>query len=314
MSLISCYEKDVEDFAKEYGRPIDRLYFAEPLVPRALDLVKKLFYGAEIEEASDGSVLVALNSGKVLALICLPQQSMNARAVLVGETYFIAVNVGVIRLLFNLSRSIWKDNRFMSHLENLIRDFSELTTDFIPLGFEEIFLHDTFKITDEIRYTIFYQCFEKSLSFFWLHEVAHVFCGHTDACKQHGKPLGIIDEFLNAMEFDEDELDESMQKAIPYHAFEIQADRWALDRLFKQLHQQVIAGSANDIHLLYTVIGCTLFPLLSHGYNLLRNKADLAKYHPPLWFRADEVILAEDKAANEQWFGIEKKIDKRLLQ
>ncbi|NES17605.1 MAG: hypothetical protein F6K41_01290, partial [Symploca sp. SIO3E6] len=66
-----------------------------------------------------------------------------------------------------------------------------------------------------------------------------------------------------------------------------------------------------DLKLLSTAIGCTLFPLSLHGYNLLRNKPDIAKYHPPLWFRADEVLYAEDKAANDQWFN-KKRVEKKF--
>ncbi|QIR41891.1 hypothetical protein HCG51_35025 (plasmid) [Tolypothrix sp. PCC 7910] len=312
MNLFSHYNEDFEEFVKEHGYPIDRQHWSEPLVPSALDLAKNLFHGAEIEEASDGSILVALDNGSLLALTCLPDSKLEAFATRFGKTYFITVKSSVVQLLFNLALAIWKDQRFLSHIRPGIRDITALGTDFIPPGFEEMFLFEKFRFSDEIRHTVFYHCFKQAVSFFWLHETAHVLAGHLDICAKWRKSLGIIDEFLNAADFDDDESEESIHNTIPYHAFEIHADRWALDRLFGILHQQIISDSASDIELISTAIGCTLFPLSLHGYNLLQNKSDIAKHHPPLWFRADEVIYAEDKAANDQRFKLrqgEKKFE-----
>jgi hypothetical protein len=303
MNLFNHYCQDIEEFANSYGRPIDHRYWAESLVPRTLKIAKNLFHGAETEEASDGSVLVALDNGSLLALICMPDKRLGAFATRVGKTYFVAIKFGLIRLLFNLSLATWRNQRFLSDIKPYARDAAYLDTDFIPPGFEEIFLYDEFSLSDQIRHAVFYRCFEQAVSFFWLHEVAHVLRGHIDICAKRGEALRIIDEFLNVAELDEDEPDTSIQNIIPYHAFEIEADRWALDKLFGALHQRIKSTSADDLDLIATAIGCTLFPLSLHGYNLLRNQSDFARHHPPIWFRADDVLTAEDKAANDLWFS-----------
>jgi len=299
-------EPDIEEFAKRRGRPIDLRYWTESLVPRTLKIAKNLFlfHGAKTEEASDGSILVALDDESLLALICMPDKRLGAVSIRVGKTYFVAINFGLIRLLFNLSLATWRDQRFLSNIRPYTRDATYLSTDFIPPGFEEIFLYDEFSLSDQIRQAIFYRCFEQAVSFVWLHEIAHVLGGHIDICAKRGESLGIIDEFLNAVELDEDETHTSIQTTIPYHAFEIEADRWALDKLFGALHQRIKSTSADDLDLIATAIGCTLFPLSLHGYNLLRNQSDFAIRHPPIWFRADDVLNAEDKAANDRWFSI----------
>jgi len=303
MNLFDHYCQDIEEFANIYGRPIDHRYWAESLVPRTLKIAKNLFHGAEIEEASDGSILVALDNGSLLALICMPDKQLGAFATSIGKTYFVAIKFGLIRLLFNLSLATWRDQRFLSNIRPYTRDAKYLSTDFIPPGFEEIFLYDEFSISDQIRHAVFYRCFEQAVSFLWLHEIAHVLGGHIDTCAKREESLGIIDEFLNAAELDEDELDTAIQNTIPYHAFEIEADRWALDKLFGALHQRIKSTSAADLDLIATAIGCTLFPLSLHGYNLLREQSDFARHHPPIWFRADDVLNAEDKAANDRWFS-----------
>jgi hypothetical protein len=303
MNPFNYYCQDIEGFASCHNRPIDLRYWTESLVPRTLEIAKNLFHGAEIEEASDGSILVALDNGSLLALICMPDKRLGAFATRVGKTYFVAIKFGLIRLLFNLSLAIWRDQRFLKNIRPYTRDATYLSTDFIPPGFEEIFLYDEFSLSDQIRHAVFYRCFEQAVSFFWLHEIAHVLGGHIDICAKRGESLGIIDEFLNAVELDEDEPDTSIQSTIPYHAFEIEADRWALDKLFGVLHQRIKSTSADDLDLIATAIGCTLFPLSLHGYNLLREQSDFARYHPPIWFRADDVLNAEDKAATNQWFN-----------
>jgi hypothetical protein len=287
MSIFSRYCEDVEELAKitlhgkPIGRPIDLRLWTESLVSRALNLAENIFHEAEMERASDGSILVALDNGSLLALTCMPDKQLGAFAIRVGETYFVAIKFGLIRLLFNLSLATWRDQRFLSDIRPYAREATYLSTDFIPPGFEEIFLHDDFSLSGEIRYAIFYRCFEQAVSFLWLHEIAHVLCGHTDIVAKLGESLGIIDEFLNIAESDDYEPDESRQDPIPYHAFEIQADRWALDNLFRTLHQRIKSTSADD-----------------------QSRPDFAVYHPPLWFRADDVLRAEDKAANDQWFSI----------
>jgi hypothetical protein len=308
MNLFKAYCEDVEKFAITkrgnglIGHPIDLQNWTEPLVPITLDLAKNLFYGAETETASDGSILVALDDGTLLAVTCLPDRKLDAFAIRVGQTYFVAITFGIIQLLFSIALTIWKDQRFLSHIKHDIRGLKDLATDLIPPGFEEIFLHE---FADKIKHAFFYQCFEQAVSFFWLHEIAHILLGHIDILTKSEKSLG-IDEFLIFAESDEYEPDESIRHTIPYLAFEIQADRWALDRLFEKLHQQMISDSFGDIELISTAIACTLFPLSLHGNNVLREKSDHAKHHPPLWFRADEVLYAEDKAANKQWFNLRR--------
>ena len=303
--LVSHYCKDLSEFASRYTHPISQKSWTDPLVPIVLETAKHLFMGAEMQKAPDGSILIGLDRENLLALTCLSSRNIGAFATREGNTYFTAINYGLIRFLFNLSLSIWRDRRFIAYLQDDIRDLTVLGTDLIPLGFEEIFLDNTFEVSNQIRQTAFYKCFEQVISFFWLHEVGHIVLGHIDICQELRQSLGIIDEFLSIAEPDEDSESEVIHD-IPYHAFEIQADRWALDRIFEQLHKQIMSDSAGKIELIYTTIACTLFPLSLHGYQTLQNKQDFANRHPPLWFRADDVLQAEDRAANKQWFSDRK--------
>jgi hypothetical protein len=102
---------------------------------------------------------------------------------------------------------------------------------------------------------------------------------------------------------------------------EIEADRWALGKIFGELHRKFVStGHFNSIEFITTAIACALFPLSLHQYKLLKDesyfydkkiKIMIEERHPPLWFRADEVIKAEEKAANAQWYS-PIKINKEL--
>lgn len=304
MNLIDSYHKDVKEFEKKYSTPVDQNQWADPLVPYSLELAFNLFPNVKTDRAPDGSALLALDDDEhLLALICLPSRKLEAFATYHGKTYFVAINYGLIRFLFNLSLSIWRNRLFLSYIEDSIRDLTVLGTELVPLGFEEVFLDSTLDISDQIRQTVFYRCFKEAVTFLWLHEIAHVLGGHVDICRK--SRIGIIDEFLSAAEPD-DESYEIVTNKIPYHAFEIQADRWALDKIFRRLHQQIMSDSAGKIELIYTTVACTLFSLSLHGYNVLQRKFDYARRHPPLWFRADDVFYAEDKAANDLWFSVRR--------
>jgi len=329
IDLLNQYQIDLDRFKRRgKGLPINIRAWAEPLVPMALSIAAELFHGAKIEEAPDGSVLVALEKNIILALICLPDQhnqnQLDAFAARDGRTYFIGIRLSLIRLLFNLSLGIWKNRQFLSDISPFIKNSEFLQADLIPLGFEEYFLRNNVRRSDHpellegdskidlTRHELHFCCFKQGLSFFWLHEIAHVLGGHLDLMDdirrsksdETSKHLGIIDEFENTSMLNVGT--EEQQIELPQHAFEIEADRWALDRIFGAFHHKNSYQAADDLGLIATVIGCTLFPISLHGHNVLQNKYDHAKSHPPLWFRADDVLTAEDKAARDRWFALRR--------
>lgn len=303
MDLRSYYNQDIEEFVGRYGCPIKRQdHF---LISLTLDIAKNLFRGAKLEETSDGLILVTLDDECVLALGCLPDKEMGAFATRrYGKTYFAVVHHFTIEFIFYLSMSIWKDWKFLSHLKQDLKDIANIIANFVPSNF-----NNQSEFSNTALERISYQCFEQAISFFWLHEAAHILLGHLDLIKS-GKRLEIIDEFLT-VKINNKESAALINSPIPYQALEIEADRWALDRLFGKLHRKFIAtGSLTYLEFINTAIGCTLFPLSLHEYKLLHDESNSTQLsyskvatHPPLWFRADEVIKAEENAANKQWFN-----------
>ena len=319
MILSSYYEQDIREFITfcdcprhEHSYPINRE--DNIVVSITLDIAKNLFRGAELEETSD-ALLIGLDNGQVLVLVCLSAQKMGAFAIRLGNTYFVAIKFGTIEKILDLSYSIWRDKHFLSHLRHDINDIDKLVND-VNLSELEPNFYNELKLYNSIQKATFYQCFETAISFFWLHETAHILRGHLSLFKQSDESLEIIDEFL-AVDIDDDESETLIKYPIPYHAMEIEADRWALGKIFGKLHRKFVStGHFYPLEFITTAIACTLFPLSLHQYKLLKNESYFYDKktkikHPPLWFRADEVINAEKKAANDQWYS-QIRINKEL--
>ncbi|MFM7365673.1 MAG: hypothetical protein ACKO11_14495 [Cuspidothrix sp.] len=314
MTLSNSYEQDVRGLITfcdcprhEHSYPIKRE--DNRFVSLSLNVATNLFRGAELEETSD-ALLIGLDNGQVLALVCLSAQKMGAFAIRRGNTYFVTIKFGTIQNLLDLSYSIWRDKHFLSHLRHDINDIDKLVND-VTLSELEPNFYNELKLYNSIQKAIFYQCFETAISFFWLHETAHILCGHLSLFRQSDESLEIIDEFL-AVDIDDDASETLIKHPIPYHAMEIEADRWALGKIFGKLHRKFVStGHFYSLEFIKTAIACTLFPLSLHQYKLLEDesyfydkkiKIKREDTHPPLWFRADEVINAEEKAANDQWY------------
>lgn len=321
--MSNYYEQDVKKLIAfcdctrhEHSYPINRE--DNIVVSITLDIAKNLFRGAELEETSD-ALLIGLDNGQVLVLVCLSAQKMGAFAIRLGNTYFVAIKFGTIEKILDLSYSIWRDKHFLSHLRHDINDIDKLVND-VNLSELEPNFYNELKLYNSIQKATFYQCFETAISFFWLHETAHILCGHLSLFKQLDESLEIIDEFL-AVDIDDDESETLIKYPIPYHAMEIEADRWVLGKIFGKLHRKFVStGHFYPLEFITTAIACTLFPLSLHQYKLLKNesyfydkktKIKIEDTHPPLWFRADEVINAEKKAANDQWYS-QIRINKQL--
>jgi hypothetical protein len=269
MILSSYYEQDIREFITfcdcprhEHSYPIKRE--DNILVSLTLNIASNLFRGAELEETSD-ALLIGLDNGKVLALVCLSAQKMGAFAICQGKTYFVVIKFGTIQNLFNLSYSIWKNQHFLSHLRHDIKDIDDLVNDVTFSALEQSF-YDELKLSNSIQKATFYKCFEKAISFFWLHETAHILGGHLNLFRQSDKLFEIIDEFLT-VDIDEEASETLIKYPVPYRAIEIEADRWALGKIFGELHRKFVStGHFNPLEFITTAIACTLFPLSLHQY------------------------------------------------
>lgn len=301
MSLASRHTKDLARFSRLIGKPISLNACSEPLVAESLKIAERLFDGAEIDKAPNGSILVELEDGSIISFHCMQDRELGAFARKVGSSYFVCITLGLVKLIFSMSVAIWRDQRFQSGIWEFTRERSYVATDFIPPGFENLLLGESSELSNNVRDSIFFRCFEHAIGFFWLHETWHVLGGHLDIDTHNPGVLGVIDEFLHT-ETPNNIANESQSYGdIPYHALEIEADRWALGKIFGSLHEKNDWSSRSDLDLLAASVGCSLFPLALHVNNsLFKNLVDKRIFHPPLWFRANEILLAEEEAANRK--------------
>lgn len=274
------------------------------------------------------SWLVELEDGCLVSFVFIPKQSRDAFVERCGSTYFIAVSLGLIEMIFDISISIWRHPQFPSVLGDEIRKVSMYSNNQIPQGFESILIHE---ILEEIRNskveksieaknnvsqsfidTAYYKCFQQGIYFLYLHEIAHILLGHIDK-------LDKVYEFSSLHHY---YTDSQCKIVLP---MELEADRFALQNIFTRIHYYTVPDSDDYLNnvrylwLLSAAIGCMLFPLAFYGVASLYPKEKVKKLgkkpvgkeegdefyesHPPLWFRACDIVLAEDAAAYRQWFG-----------
>jgi hypothetical protein len=84
-------------------------------------------------------------------------------------------------------------------------------------------------------------------------------------------------------------------------SLEIEADRLALDRLFggtlaRSGDARARADRLVGFETTLTALGAALVPMLFHALRVFSQRQDEAATHPPLWFRGDEVLRAQENA------------------
>ncbi len=287
-----------------------------PWIKACVDVAWKLFPRCRLGRDAFGSVILLLSDGRYLALCAFPDVQLNGVAYKTSSGYRAVVNGGGLQALFEFAAAIWLDRRICPHLGSLdaLPAVSGLHAD-IPLGFEHVWslasrskkpnsppelpdwLKSNLQALCRQRAHAFERTFLEGVRFFWLHEIAHVLGGHVDLRKQ-AQGLPALTEFDEALYGAE----RGIPAAAPLdylHALEIQADRYALDRLFEGALRRQPNEPGHPDERIFTILGASMVPLLLHSRYAFTNVPDMARQHPSVWFRADEVLRAEDKAWRE---------------
>lgn len=333
-TIIRNYQNDLRLFKSNHEDKFDKPdLVSRNLRDLALYAIQEIFSDKGFFSHVDlthwiNSWLVELEDGCLISFIFIPKQSRDAFVERCGSTYFIAISLGLIEMIFDISISIWRHPQFLSALGDEIRKVSIYSSNQIPQGFESILIHE---ILEEIRNsktersteaknnvsqsfmdTAHYKCFQQGIYFLYLHEIAHILLGHIDK-------LNKVYEFSSLHNY---YTGSQLRIILP---MEIEADRFALQSIFTRIHYYTVPDSddyLNNVRYLWlisTAIGCMLFPLAFYGVASLYPQEKVKKLgkkagreekedefyesHPPLWFRACDIVLAEDAAAYRQWFS-----------
>ncbi len=252
---------------------------------------------------SSRSILTAQIAGLDVLIGCCDLAQPNALADHYSNFYYCTVNKTLCRSLFWLSASIWGSPSFMPYIgmtKGLKADYCATA---IPPGLELVWwtshlkafarapeiepkwLNKVLQSLCGIRKKFLLETFSAAVDYVWLHEAGHVACGHldiiTDKVFDHGESSG-------------------QQGIFPKHrAVEIEADRWAMTRLFLDRHKAKLTSTSDQMGINSIVLGISLAHILFYAKRLLArsHENEQNSTHPPLWFRTDDILRTEDLCA-----------------
>jgi len=271
----------------------------------ALRVAWGLYPAARLARTESGSVLLGLSDGGTLALTLSDSSSINGEALWEGAERFAVLNSGAAYALFEFSAALWSDPRLSPGIGETaaLGDAIEIRAD-IPRGLEHAFacgmakpgiappLRPAAWLAEALaelgrsgRLPAFQATLTQSLRMLWLHEIGHVVLSHGPLVSGGRKRAALAEiESLRAYGADASPIasvDENMRRL--RHGIEMQADRFAFDRIFARTTEETAIPS---------FLGAICPPTLLHAIRHLPGRPDEAVEHPPIWFRAVEALRA----------------------
>lgn len=152
---------------------------------------------------------------------------------------------------------------------------------------------------DPVRRMALQQSVEDAFRYIWLHEIGHIVWGHVDLFEGTTGALCIS------------EADNVLREAFPLelgHFLEFQADRFAVTGVLEgrtldwspDPQTSIGPGFASYVdQATIAIMGCLMAQLVLAVNLRLHRRTDVSKSHPPLWFRARDMInQAHDRYAS----------------
>ena len=288
-----------------------------------LERVKTLLGGQFLGQ--EGGVLQAKLGDRLTLFACINRAESNAYADAhppTGEQespgfYCCVASNALFRSLWWLCLNAWSSPSLLDDLGRLEPNPNPDRPTAIPRGLELLWysahlggteevpaiqpawLEEARSRMDPIRLHHAQKSFRAACDYVWLHEIAHILHGHVD--RSLGNQLNHHESASLPRERRRDPPTEQRR------AMEIEADRWAMLRIFEGFHKEALVGETCATHEVVTAaLGVSLTHILFYASRLLHPSewSEEASTHPPLWFRTDDILRLENLAAHQarQWF------------
>lgn len=285
-----------------------------PWERHALDIAWSLFPRERLMRLPDGTVILGLADGRHLGLVVLPVSSVNAFADPYGQIDVAALLSGAAKALWQLAAAIWTNPTILPGFGATAGLADPQPIDaVIPRGFEHVWAAAQAVLPPSERSAVgsldimpgwmregcpslcarralaFQRTLVNALRFFWLHEIGHVLGGHLDLRARSGRRR--MAEGLSVAHGPAEP-----HPALVAWALEIEADRFATTRL-QESAKRTRHPFADCHEQTFVSIGAALMPLVFHAHAIFAQRPDRAETHPPLWFRARDVLRSEHLGA-----------------
>ena len=311
--LTDTYRSVVSQIPGKYGvpwRPSNKQ--GNNLFRISQQIAASLFDADNRVILEDGSVLLELNDGSLVALCCLASNSAHATAIPINGAYLIGVSTKLFQATFSLLASLFSEAQLMA---NAFSPPTKRDDDSSPLppGFERLIweaedemtkgstatargsealgalvdavMEAEFQRLDQSRLerlsgerrSSFELSVAAAIRFLWLHEIGHVLGGHLDLLGSLGLQEEISETNLGLADAPSETSEH--EPSFLFYGVEIEADTWALRAMAKS------QKSSSDGSLI-EAIGVIAIFLLFYGIPRLTGNTETSIQHPPVWYRA----------------------------
>lgn len=287
-------------------------------ITRARELGTAKYWG------SNRCIVKASIDGRVTILGCTDLAYPHAEANKFGDFYYCVLHTSLVRTLFWLCVGVWGCSDFLKEIGPPRRDGRKVLPTAIPPGLELVWwamhlsldehprspnkvpawLGETLTNVTGLRRKYLISTFYAAVDYIWLHEMAHVACGHIDLLKDGNwhRQNGVHGANRESSADDSRTSHENRKKQLieVRRAAEIEADRWAILRLFKACHERGFKYPERDNYgLVVTGLGISLTHIVFYAMQILSEDdgGEHLEFHPPLWFRTDDMLRMEELAA-----------------
>lgn len=288
-----------------------------PWMRAGYEVAWQLYPAHRLARTARGSVILKMSNGKFLLLAADQADLFNAEARKFFGNFRASISVGGLKALYELCCALWLDRRICPELGRLeeLPPLPRVHAD-IPRGLEHlwatvsdpndrkplaerrllpVWLRETFPLVLKSgREQAFAVSFLSGVRFLWMHEIAHIVLGHvgTSFASNRTRKLKEMEAWsMSGPQSDEARSGAHMPRLLR-QALEMQADRFALHHVLSSAQQAPSEASTNA--LVPKALGCIAVATLMHAGNVLLGRQDYAIEHPPIWFRATEVLRALD--------------------
>jgi hypothetical protein len=281
--------------------------FGQPYVQAYRHRAARLLSGLRAQTGPESDVIAPLSDGGFLHVVYVPGKDINARAAALDELAVVGVMDGALRAIFETAAALWINPAVCPSVGDTTRLEPLTEAAFVSRGLEYVasqaiengrgetppppsWINAALNRLCPHRRAAFERTIFTAIDFLLLHEVGHVLGGH----------LALIPrvEGVQAMaEFGFTEIiapgdGAAGNRPDVLRALEIEADAYALKQIFA--HAPERPNTPADMERRVAMVLGAIIPHLVFFVRMqLAERNDLALDHPPLWFRAREVLRAE---------------------
>ena len=229
---------------------------------------------------------------------------------------YILITQGLLSTVEWLSLSVWNSDTFLTGYGRLLKRVSTVQPTAIPKGLELLWLSANCELhefdcpdvvpswlnecegaRDSKRHQLYESCVVSAFDFLLLHEFGHLKYQHKSTLKKSG--------FDRLSQFNHSELEDGVARD-GYdlrRAFEVEADRFAIRLILRELLPDALVNETNRERLVAAIVGVILVQVVFQAKRLVKgaSRKQSDSLHPPLWFRTDSVLRILRKCSYDSW-------------